>query len=227
VSRALLVLRPEPGASATAARAAALGLTPVVAPLFSVAPLPWSAPPPSSFDALLLTSANAVRHGGPQLARYAALPVYAVGAGTAAAAQAAGLTNVIAGDSDGAAMVARAAGDGVRRLLHLSGREHRASEHEGVTVERRIVYAAHAADALPDAAHAALAAGAVALLHSPRAAATFRALVIAAGLAPRAIRIAAISPAALAAAGDGWEASAGAASVGDDALLAAAARLCD
>ncbi len=42
----LLVLRPQPGADETAARARALGLEPVVAPLFSVRPLHWTPPDP-------------------------------------------------------------------------------------------------------------------------------------------------------------------------------------
>ena len=81
----LLVLRPEPGASATAARIAARGVDAVVSPLFEVRPLPWEAPPPEDFDALLLTSAQAARHGGTALGQYHSLPLYAVGAATAAA----------------------------------------------------------------------------------------------------------------------------------------------
>ena len=59
--RRLLVLRPEPGASATAGRARTLGLDPVLMPLFEIEPIAWTAPDPAGFDALLLTSANAVR----------------------------------------------------------------------------------------------------------------------------------------------------------------------
>jgi len=227
VSRALLVLRPEPGASATAARAAALHFTTIVAPLFTVISLDWSAPDSAGFDALLLTSANSARHGGAQLARYAGLPVYAVGAATAAAAREAGFEKVTTGDTDGAALVARAASDGVARLLHLTGREHVALTHPTVTIDRRIVYAAQAAERLPKPAEAALSTGAVALLHSARAGTTFRALVLAAGLVPAEVRIAAISPAALAAAGTDWQAAIAAGSASDDALLAGAARLCD
>jgi uroporphyrinogen-III synthase len=223
----LLVLRPEPGASATAARAAALHLPAVVAPLFTIAPVGWSAPDPAHFGAILLTSANAARHGGGQLAGFTRLPVYAVGDATATAARSAGFGKVVAGTKDGAAMIARAAADGVRRLLHLTGREHLPVSHPAITIERRMVYAAQAAGRLPAAARDALGKRSVALLHSPRAAATFRTLVVGAGLVPDHIRIAAISPAALAAAGDGWEAAIAAESPNDDALLAAAARLCD
>lgn len=221
--RRVLVLRPQPGADATAARAAALGLAATVAPLFTTIALPWAAPSPDAYDALMLTSANAVRLGGAQLASYRALPVFAVGEATAAAARAAGFANVRAGDTDIVALLALVAAAGVTRLLHLTGREHRDVGHPALTIHRVPVYAADAEAALPDPARAALAEGAVAMLHSPRAAACFAALVD--DRAP--IRIAAISAAAARAAGDGWAAVAVADKPNDDALLAAAARLCD
>jgi uroporphyrinogen-III synthase len=254
-----LVLRPEPGACATAAAARALGYPTTVAPLFRVRPLP---PDPAvlagPFDALLLTSANAVRMLPPRpaglvpaagrppsfprldqgrgdgegtaadwLAPLRSLPVYAVGQATAAAARAAGFAAVVAGEGDAAAIMARAAAAGCRRLLHLAGREHRAVAMAGIGVERAIVYAADAVDALPPAAARAVADGAVALLHSPRAAALFGALVDAAGLSRAVVAVAALSPAVAAAAGPGWAAVAAAARPTDAALLAVVAKLCE
>lgn len=217
----LLVLRPEPGASATAARAAALGLGCVVAPLFATRAVDWAPPDPHGFDAVMMTSANAARLGGPALARFTALPLYAVGTATAVAAREAGFMRVATGDADAAALIAQAACNGVRRLLHLAGRDHRAVEQAGARIERRIVYASEAVEALPPAAREALSAGAVALLHSARAAALF------ARLAPPRARIACLSPAVAAAAGGGWGAVAIAPAPSDDALLAAAAGVCD
>jgi uroporphyrinogen-III synthase len=220
MSRPLLVLRPEPGASATAARVRAMGREAVVAPLFTVGAVPWEMPsePP---QALLLTSANAVRQGGAGLVALTGLPVYAVGAATAEAARAAGFMAIVSGEADAAAIVARAARDGVTHLLHLAGRAHRAVVHPGLTVDRRIVYAAEPVAALPEAARAVLP-GAVALLHSPRAAALFARLAD-----PSDVMIAAISPAALAAAGPGWRAGVAAPLPTDASLLAVAAGLCD
>ena len=218
----VLILRPEPGASESAARARALGLAPVVAPLFEVRPVAW-APPEGAAEALLLTSANAARHGGPQLASLRHLPCYAVGEATAAAARAAGSEDVRTGPGDGAAAVAMMAGDGVRRALHLCGRDHLPLRHDGVAIERRIVYEAVAADRLPAAAVDALVSGALVLLHSPRAASTFAGLV-----AERSgVRIAAISAAAAEAAGDGWAEVAVAPEPRDQPLLELAARLCN
>jgi len=85
--RPLLVLRPEPGAAATLARAVAAGWQAIAAPIFNIVPLPWAAPDPADHDALMLTSANAVRQAGDALRLYRHLPVYAVGEATAVAAQ--------------------------------------------------------------------------------------------------------------------------------------------
>src|SRR3546814_9776925 len=59
--------------------------------------LPISA---QDFDALLLTSAFAAREAGPEIARLATLPVYAVGDATARAAEAAGLTVAMTGTAE-------------------------------------------------------------------------------------------------------------------------------
>jgi uroporphyrinogen-III synthase len=216
----VLILRPEPGASESAARARALGLEPVVAPLFAIRPLAWNMPA-GAFDALLLTSANAARHAGPGLAALLTLPCFAVGEATAAAAAAAGLARVDAATGDAADAVAAMAAAGARRALHLCGRDHVAADRPGIAIERRIVYAAEPVAKLPEAAAAALP-QALVLLHSPRAAARFAQLAGDRG----AIRIAAISAAAAAAAGGGWAELAVAPRPRDQALLELAARLC-
>lgn len=222
MSGLVLILRPEPGAGQTAARARALGLEPVAAPLFDVRPLPWQVPDPVSADALLLTSAQAARLAGPGLAAFAALPCYAVGEATAAAARHAGLQVVQAGPSDGAAALRAAAAAGARRILHLCGREHVPLCHSPLTIERRAVYAADSAPDLPEAAASALERGALTLLHSPRAASTLAALVPERSR----LRLAAISAAAAEAAGEGWAAKAVAAAPRDEALLELAVKLC-
>lgn len=220
----LLVLRPEPGAAATLARAVAAGWQPIAAPLFVVAPLAWDAPEPAAHDGLMLTSAQAVRHAGPGLAAYRALPVYAVGEATAVAAMEAGFADVRTGSSDAALLVTMMVRDGVTRPLHLAGREHRVLDAAPIAISRRIVYAADPVAELPAAARAALDRNAVALLHSPRAGALFANLLAKAGIDPVTVRAAAIS----AAAGAGpWGATEIAEAPDDSALLAAAARLCE
>ena len=203
--------------------AAALGLAATVAPLFTMRGVAWQAPAPENFDALMLTSANALRFGGARLADYHALPVFAVGEATAAAARAAGFADVHAGDRDAVVLLNLIAAAGHAHVLHLAGREHRAALHPALTIERAIVYDADPAEALTEAACAALADGAVVLLHSPHDARVFGGL---AGDRAR-TRIAVISDAAAEAAGPGWAAVAVAERPDDAAILAAAARLCD
>jgi uroporphyrinogen-III synthase len=194
-----------------------MGLDPVTAPLFDVRPLAWE-PPQVRFDAILLTSAHAARCAG----RPSAGPCYAVGEATATAARAAGFEDVRVGPADGAAVVAMMAGDGVRSALHLCGREHIPLDTGGLSIERQIVYAADVVAELPAAARSALARGALVLLHSPRAAATFAALT-----RDRAtVHLAAISRAAADAAGEGWAGKDVAGAPRDEALLELAARLC-
>ena len=206
----LLVLRPQPGADTTAARARALGFEPVIAPLFEVRAVPWDAPDPAAYDAVLMTSANAARHGGAALARYRNLTLFAVGAATARAAADAGYNRIVTGDGDGAATLAGALAAGHRHILHLAGREHVALEG----VDRRIVYASEPLElAIPDAD--------IALLHSARAARRF------AQIARDRIAIAAFGAQVAAAAGSGWRAVAVAARPDEERRLAASARLCD
>jgi uroporphyrinogen-III synthase len=209
----LLILRPEPGASETAARALEMGLEPVVAPLFAVGRVATDPVDPDCYDAVLLTSANGARHAPAGLT---ALPCFVVGDGTAAAARKAGYTDVRSGPSDGAAAAAMIAADGKKRAIHLCGRDHRPVGAPGVEIERRVVYSA---DPLPAGRFEG---PAVAMIHSPRAGARFAEL---AG-DRSSIAIAAISGAAAEAAGEGWAVKAVAAAPRDQALLELAAKLC-
>jgi uroporphyrinogen-III synthase len=213
----ILVLRPQPGAGETAARARALGLDVVVAPLFAVRPLAWTPPDPAGFDAVMLTSASAARQASDGLASFRALPCYAVGEATAAAAGEAGFADIRVGPDDGAALLMMMAEDGIRSAFHACGEDHLALGHPAIAVTRVPVYAAEAAETLPVAAE-----GALALLHSPRAAALFARL---AGDRGR-IMIAAISARTARAAGSGWQHVAVAARPRDEALLELAAKLC-
>jgi uroporphyrinogen-III synthase len=220
MSRALAVLRPEPGNAATAARIAARGLTAIRLPLFEVAPLAWVAPDPAGHDALILTSANTIRHGGTELAKVLNLPVFAVGATTAEAAIAAGFRVVAVGQTDAATLLAQAGAAGVTRALYLGGRD-RMIAAGGIVTAALSVYASALMPIRAD--HIASLRDQIVLLHSVRAARAFRDL---AGDRAR-YRIAALSPAILAAAGTGWAGAIAAATPTDDDLLAAAGTLAD
>ncbi len=117
----VLVTRPEPEATRTAALLAGRGHQARTAPLATVELLNVDLPAPASVDVVLLTSANAV----PALHRFRHLPVYTVGDATATAARAAGARSVISADGDWVRLAAVLAGPSGpppgSRLLHLSG----------------------------------------------------------------------------------------------------------
>lgn len=141
MARRVLVTRPQPGAAATAARLAAVGFEPVVLPLSEIVGLPAGADASMErFDAIAVTSANALRHlpdgvAGPIRDK----PVRSVGERTARAARDAGFRNVVAGTGDGARL-AKAMADELgagARVLYLAGRERR-PDFEQVLAERSV-----------------------------------------------------------------------------------------
>jgi uroporphyrinogen-III synthase len=223
MSGRLLILRPRPGAVRTAARAQEMGFEVVVAPLFTVLPLGGEPPDRSEVDCVLVTSANAPPAAAGRLTAFLDLPCLAVGETSAEAARAAGFTDVRVGPSDGAALTEMAKRAGFRRALHPCGRNVSPLATTGFERLAFPVYASEPVTALPAAAAEAIAAGAVVLLHSPRAAATFASLFDG---RRDSVRLAAISASAAAAAGTGWGEVAVAVEPRDPALLAVAAELC-
>ena len=200
----VLITRPLPGATATAARVAARGFRPLLAPLLTIAPQPLAeASVPPGLGAIAVSSASALP-GLPASLR--ALPLFAVGDATAAAARAAGFARVSSAGADAAALaalIARATPAGAL-LLALGAGQGTALEQAlraaGREVHRRDLYAALPVPALPAAAVMALAAGSVAaaLFFSAETARVFVRLAGAAGLAGRldGVTACAIGPAA-------------------------------
>ena len=218
--RTLAVLRPEPGNAATVARIITAGHQALALPLFAVRALAWTPPDPAAHDALILTSANTLRHGGAGLGALCALPVLAVGEATAAAARKAGFTVLLTGERNAAHLLTLAAGQGITRALHLGGRERTMPDSDIVTAS----IAVYASEALPIAPEqVAQLDDSVALLHSARAARRLAALASDRST----IRIAALSPAVRDAAGPGWPAVTVAATPDDTSLIAAAIALAD
>lgn len=220
--RPLVIVRPEPGASATARAARRLGLKPVVRPLFKIEPIAWQAPAPADFDALVLTSANALRAGGPLLERFRALPAYCVGEATAAAARAAGFAVAATGPGNVDELLAMLP-PGLR-LLHPCGEDRREPAAPRQPITAVPVY--RSAELPPEGLGKDLA-GSVIAVHSPRAAARVRMIADSAQLPRDAIAIVAISAEAAAEAGDGWQSVNCASQPTDSALLALASSLCN
>src|SRR4051794_40168263 len=161
--RRVLVLRPEPGATATVEKARSLGLEAIAVPLFEIEAAEWKAPDAAHFEGLLLTSANAVTFSGEALRSLRRLPVYAVGEATAEAAREAGFTIAAIGETG----VDRLLGsiDPDLKLLHLCGADRREPDRATQAITRVTVYRA-----TPIAGPNLLEAnGSAALIHSPRA----------------------------------------------------------
>lgn len=227
MSGGVLVLRPVPGAAATARLAATLGLAATVAPLSAVVPEPWTVPDPESFDALLIGSANALRHAGEGLLTLRALPALVVGEATARAAREAGFTVAATGEGGLQNLLDNVAQQGGKqRLLRLAGASRVPLEPaHGQTIETRIVYRV-AYGELSQAAVAALHDGAVALLHSGDAASHFAAECDRLGLDRSTISLAVLAPRVAGAAGQGWQAVAIAPRPSDGALLELVRDMC-
>jgi uroporphyrinogen-III synthase len=120
----VLVTRPEPAASKTAAKLAGKGYSVTVLPLTRIVPLPLvHVYPAGSFDAVAATSANAIRHAPEDLiARLRDLPAFAVGESTERAFRRRGFADVHTSGGDARALAVLVGGQKLRRLAYLCGR---------------------------------------------------------------------------------------------------------
>ena len=217
----LVILRPEPGASVSAVAAGRLGLEPIVIPLFRIEPIAWTAPDPSRFDGLLITSANALRAGGPELRKCLNLPVHALGEATASAARKGGFRVETVGNGGVDSLLVSLPPN--LRLLHLCGSDRREPKAHPQIISVVPVY--RSAE-LPLPENFRSIEGAVVAVHSPRAGTRLAEFVGKADLLRESISIAAISTEAAIAVGTGWQQVEAADEPNDQALLALAARLC-
>lgn len=218
----VVILRPKPGASETLERAKSRGLEVDSIPLFTVEPIDWTPPEASSFDAVLLTSANAVRCGGDRIKELRGLPAHAVGKATADAAREAGFDIASTGTSGVERLLGSLEAD--LKLLHIAGEDRIQTPEARQKITSVPVYRSRPIDPAPDLAAAK---DGVVLVHSPRAAKRFAELADAQGLKRADVRLAAISAAAAEAAGSGWRHVATSGHPTDEGLLALAEQLCD
>lgn len=196
----VLITRPEPGASETAARVAAMGMTPVVAPVLEVQPIDVAERGLDRIAATLLTSRNAIA-SCPRLCH--GRPAFAVGDATAAQARAAGFNAVRSASGNAAALAALVAGalsPNAGPLFLPAGQGQgqglaRDLRDRGFRVIRRLGYRTRPARVLPDAARTHLRAGDVeaALFFSGETARHFVRLLRAAGLANSVVSIEAVA----------------------------------
>lgn len=214
----VLVTRPREDAAGLVAALKARGHQAILEPLLTISPrdpVDWPVGHARA-QALLVTSANGLR-------TFAAadpsrdLPVYAVGAASAAAAREAGFQAVASAGgnvNDLAALVRDRLDPAGGPLLHpaagtLAGDLQGALAAKGFEVLRVVLYDARPADALSPESTRAINDDAIDVvsLFSPRTAATFASLIVAADLAPACGRMTALclSPAVAAEVGGlGW-----------------------
>lgn len=212
----LLIIRPQPGADATAVRVTAAGHEALLMPLFEVEPVEWEPPRSEQYDGLLFTSANAVRQAGPQLASLSHLPVLAVGQVTANSALRAGLNVSQTGESGVEALLQGSQKD---RLLWLAGQDQTGlNAAQTVAVDITVVYRSASLPAPADF-HSMIQQADYILLHSARAATHLTAMLADQGLDKARISIGALSENIAKAAGSGWNSLRIAASPNDAALL--------
>jgi uroporphyrinogen-III synthase len=222
--RPVLVLRPEPGNSATCGDARALGLLPIAAPLFEYAPRQWALPEMTRWDGLLIGSAAVFAHAGAGLDTVRAIPVHAVGAATARAATTAGFTVTGTGNGGLQPLVTTLPPG---RYLRLAGEAHVAlTPPDGVTVDDVIVYATRP-QPLPATVIDLIRRGPVlALLHSAEAARHFAGQCTVHDLPRQRIALACLGPRIGAAAGNNWQQIGIAQSPDNDAVLSLAQQMC-
>ncbi len=194
----VLVTRPEADAGSLIEALRQRGATVLAQPMLRIDLKDTDAPDLEGVQALLFTSANGVRAFA-RAAAGRALPVFAVGDATAAAARDAGFADVAsAGGAVGdlAALVVARSEPSAGAMLHVAGSAVAGDlagllESEGFTVRRAVLYSATPAVALDPAVRDALAAGDLdaVLFFSPRSAATFANVARAAGLAEACARV--------------------------------------
>lgn len=224
MSGELAIIRPAPGAGQTARAARDLGLQPIVHSMFEAKPLRWEPPDPALYDALIVSSANALRLGGPALAALQKLPVHAVGEATASTARALGFEIATIGQSGIEALLRSLAQATPQRFLRLAGRQHIELVEPGMLIDTVLVYAVDPVP-LPGVLKDRLAEGGLTVaLHSPRAARHFAAECDRLGLNRQGIALAALSPNVAEAAGTGWRDIVVADAPEDARLLSAAAQ---
>lgn len=155
----VLITRPLADSEATAARLRARGFIPVLAPLLQVTPR--HPPLPPQFDAVLLTSGNAL--AGLSAAACTGRLVLAVGDATADRARAAGFHHVESAGGDATDLVQLAAHrcpPGARLLLAVGRGQSKplaaTLRAAGFRVRRRVVYAATPVNRFPATAEQAL-----------------------------------------------------------------------
>ena len=140
----LILLRPKEAAEQSAEIARKKGFNPVIAPATEISALVWDAPPAQEFDAIMITSANALRYGGDAVRQYIHLPLFAVGKATAALAEELGFKIAAIGKGGAKALWPQIKQSGVKNIVRLVGRDYVPIDDKHIQICTIIVYEARA-----------------------------------------------------------------------------------
>jgi uroporphyrinogen-III synthase len=183
----LLITRPDPDASFSAARLLAMSLTPITMPLLQRIDLDVEVPDAEGFSAVVMTSANAVRSLSEAgvVNRFTHLPVYAVGLQTASEAQLHGFKTIVHVDRNLAGLADHLAHGRIEGKVfypcgtHLSGDLAKTVAPFGVDVLTCPTYDMVRVETVPEPVIEEIENGGIdgVLLYSRRTAAAFVALV--------------------------------------------------
>lgn len=195
----VLLTRPAEENARIAGMLEPLGASCLAWPLTRIVPLVRRLEVPRGTEAILFTSANAVRAFAAASA-VRNLPALCVGDRTAGCARAEGFAEVRSAGGDAADLARLARESGGRRFLHPRGREAGRLALDGATVEAVALYAAEPAGPPPAAVARAFAEGTIDLVTvwSPRNALILRDWLAAAGPPLGRTRLLGISAAAVA-----------------------------
>jgi len=232
MSLPVIIIRPQPGADQSQTHFAAEQIDARAFPLFAIEAVPCTLPDKAQYDALVLASANAVRHT-PDIASFRSLPVYAVGAKSAMAARDNGLNVVHVGQGGITSLLRPLATAGYRHVLRLSAADHieidsdMLARHaaEALQIDTQIVYRSTALP-MPDRLIRTLKQPAIILLHSARSAGHFAEQCAVHGINRSHLTLATFGPAIAQAAGSGWLKVETAVTPDDEALLELVRQLC-
>jgi len=183
----MLVTRPEPDAIVSAVNLRALGITPVTFPLMRRVAIDVSLPEPSGFEAIAITSGNALRalRQRDAISRYRTIKVFAVGDRTAQEASLLGFTNVVSAGGGFADLVEMLAHAGLKGPVFypagkdISGDLGKSLAPFGIMVVTAKIYEMVAADTIEPRVLEGLGDGSInaALFYSRRTAEIFVSLV--------------------------------------------------
>ncbi|HRE22272.1 MAG TPA: uroporphyrinogen-III synthase [Rhabdaerophilum sp.] len=193
----VLVTRHQPEAEETAGALRQMGFEPFVSPTRRLVPLK----PPSvtgAFDALIVTSRNALSAASRLPAEFLRLPLFCVGDRTAMAAREVGFLKVVPGGDDAEALVRTIRRDVATgsRMLYLAGEPRRETIETQITslgfsLETQVIYRMERTESLTEEVLAALRAGrlAAALHFSSESARDFLSLAAQGGVLEDAVRL--------------------------------------